>query len=154
VKLQGIGNRLRLGSWRILVVRGSSRTVGGNRQSRAYSSVLFPAVKQAIYDPTPPPPPSPPVPKAATSTSKLIELTQTITRETEKLDRHIKENHLPEPSFDVDAPLNFPKVSDELKKAREEVMGATKELGELVSGPTESVRWMAWDVSSPSLSSS
>jgi hypothetical protein len=109
-------------------------------------------VKQAIYDSILPS--SFPIPRAATSTSKLVELAQTISRETEKLDRHIEENDLPEPSFDVDAPLIFPKVSGELKKAREEVMRATKELRGLVAGPTESVRWMAWDASSPFLSSS
>jgi hypothetical protein len=43
--------------------------------------------------------------------------------------------------------LNFPKLSDKVKKAREEVARATKELGVLVAGPTESMRWTAEDVS-------
>lgn len=67
------------------------------------------------------------------STSNLIELANTIKRETERLDRYIKDSNLPEPSFDVDAPLTFTKLPDELKKAREEVMRATKELGTLVT---------------------
>lgn len=79
------------------------------------------------------------------STSKLIELAATITRETEKLDKYMKEKGLPAPSFEPDALLNFPKLDGEMKKAREEVVRATKELGDLVTGPTESVRWMAWD---------
>ncbi|PMD14262.1 S-adenosyl-L-methionine-dependent methyltransferase [Hyaloscypha hepaticicola] len=80
------------------------------------------------------------------STSNLIELANTIKRETERLDRYIKDSNLPEPSFDVDAPLTFTKLPDELKKAREEVMRATKELGTLVTGATESIRWLAWNV--------
>ncbi|KAK0105630.1 hypothetical protein ONS95_004160 [Cadophora gregata] len=79
------------------------------------------------------------------STSKLIELAATITRETEKLDKYMKEKGLPAPSFEPDAPLNFPKLDAEAKRAREEIVRATKELGDLVTGPTESVRWMAWD---------
>lgn len=83
------------------------------------------------------------------STSKLIELAATITRETEKLDKYMKEKGLPAPSFEPDALLNFPRLDGEAKRAREEVVRATKELGDLVTGPTESVRWMAWDVSFP-----
>lgn len=79
--------------------------------------------------------------------SELIALAATITRETETLDRYLKENGLPHPGFEVDSPLNFPKFPKEIKKARENVLRATRELGDLVAGPSESVRWMAWDVS-------
>jgi hypothetical protein len=81
------------------------------------------------------------------STSSLIALAATITRETEKLDKYLKENGTPTPSFDVDAPMDFPNLPAEIKKAREEVVRATKELGDLVTGPREGLRWMAWDVS-------
>jgi hypothetical protein len=76
----------------------------------------------------------------------MVELAQIITRETEKLDKYLKESGSEQPGFDVDSPANFPKLPAEIKKAREEVMRATKELGDLVTGPTESVRWIAWDV--------
>ncbi|KAL2062467.1 hypothetical protein VTL71DRAFT_6733 [Oculimacula yallundae] len=79
------------------------------------------------------------------SPSKLIELAATITRETEKLDKYIKDNGLPPLSFEVDGLSNFPKLDANMKKAREEVVRATKELGDLVTGPRESLRWLAWD---------
>jgi hypothetical protein len=82
------------------------------------------------------------------STSSLIALAATITKETEKLDKYLKENGLPIPSFEADAPMDFPKLPAEMKKAREEVVRATKELGDLVTGPREGLRWMAWIVSS------
>lgn len=81
------------------------------------------------------------------TTNSLVQLAATITRETEKLDRYIKESGAPAPSFDIDGPLDFPKLPDEIKTAREEIVRATKELGDLVTGPREGVRWMAWDVS-------
>jgi hypothetical protein len=84
-------------------------------------------------------------------TSGLAALAAIITRETEKLDKYIKESGVPVPSFDIDAPLDFPKLPKDIKKAREEVLRATKELGDLVTGPRESIRWMAWDVSTPIL---
>ena len=31
--------------------------------------------------------------------------------------------------------------------AREEIVRASKDLSDLVTGPSESVRWLAWDVS-------
>jgi hypothetical protein len=85
-------------------------------------------------------------PAISTSTSRLIELANTIKRETETLDRYIKDNDLPGPSFDVDAPLTFTRLPDGLKKSREEVMRATKDLGALVTGATDSIRWLDWDV--------
>lgn len=80
-------------------------------------------------------------------TTSLIELAKTITRESEKLERYLKESGSPMPSFDIDGPANFPALPDDIQRAREEVLRATKELEYLVTGPTEKVRWMAWDVS-------
>jgi hypothetical protein len=91
----------------------------------------------------------------ATSPSRLIELAQTITKETEKLDKFLKESGCSTPSFDVDAPMDFPRLPEEIQRARQKVVESTKELGDLVVGPTEGIRWMAWDVSSnckPSIS--
>jgi hypothetical protein len=79
------------------------------------------------------------------STSSMIELAAIITKETEKLEKYLKESGSPTPGFDVNSPANFPKLPEDMKKAREEIMRATTELGDLVTGPTESVRWMAWD---------
>src|SRR5947207_12980438 len=83
----------------------------------------------------------------ASSASSLIELAQTITRGTEKLDKYLIESGSAMPSFDVDAPMDFPSLPEEIQKARLQVIKAAKELGDLVVGPTEGIRWMAWDVS-------
>ena len=85
------------------------------------------------------------------TSSSIVELAAIITQETEKLDSYLKHAGAPAPGFDVDSPLYFPKLPDEIKKAREEIVKATRELGDLVTGPTENLRWMAWDVSFPTL---
>jgi hypothetical protein len=145
-KLPVIGRRLRLRSWSIPFTRSKNSSLeekdGKKYGYMATSKKIHATPYHRPFIPAP-------LPDPATSTSKLIELAQTITRETEKLNRFIKDNGLPDPSFDVDAPLNFPKLPDELQKTREEVVRATQELGELVTGPRERIRWMAWDVSHP-----
>ncbi|KAF4621959.1 hypothetical protein G7Y89_g14385 [Cudoniella acicularis] len=79
------------------------------------------------------------------STSSLVELAAIITRETEKVEKYIKESGSQVPSFEIDGPLDFPRLPEDIKTARLEVMRATKELGDLVTGPREGIRWMAWD---------
>ncbi len=149
VKLRVAGNRLSVGSWSIPFARSpSGANSESKRQSRNFSTAAIPAMKEAEPTTDAVSVKSNHKPTATTSTSRLIELAAIITRETEKLDKYIKESGAPVPSFDVDGPANFPRLGDEVKRAREEVMRATKELGDLVTGPTESVRWMAWDVSS------
>jgi hypothetical protein len=93
------------------------------------------AVKAAVTSPT--------------TTASLVELAKIITRESEKLEKYLKESGSALPSFDIDGPANFPALPDDIKRARDEVMRATKDLEYLVTGPTEKVRWMAWDVSFP-----
>ncbi|KAH6705376.1 O-methyltransferase-domain-containing protein, partial [Leptodontidium sp. MPI-SDFR-AT-0119] len=141
LKTRFTGNRISLSSWSVPFGRSSDcashQTI---QQSRNFGAATIPLPKRASSISSTSRPLS-----TMASTSKLIELAATITRETEKLDRYMKENGLPTPSFEVDAPSNFPKLDGEIKKAREEVVRATKELGDLVTGPTESVRWMAWD---------
>lgn len=84
--------------------------------------------------------------KMKSSTTSMVELAAIIARETEKLEKYLKESGSALPGFDVDSPANFPKLPEDMKKSREEIMRASRELGDLVTGPTESVRWMAWDV--------
>ena len=88
-----------------------------------------------------------PTNSATKSKVNMVELARIITRETEIVDRYLRESGSEQPGFDVDSPANFPKLPADIKKAREEVVRATKELSALVTGPTESIRWMAWDVS-------
>ncbi|KAK7426527.1 Alpha-1,3-mannosyltransferase cmt1 [Neonectria magnoliae] len=80
----------------------------------------------------------------ALSTSRMVELARKITRETEKLDKYMKDNGLPNPGFDVDAPGDFPKLPADIQQSRQEVVYATMELGSLVRGPREHVRWGVW----------
>jgi hypothetical protein len=81
------------------------------------------------------------------TTTSLVELAKIITRESEKLEKYLKESGSPMPGFGIDGPANFPSLPAHIKRSREEVVRATKELEDLVTGPTEKLRWMAWDVS-------
>ena len=87
-----------------------------------------------------------------TATSDLVELASIITRETERLDAYMKKTGLPNLGFDKDSLLKFPHLPDEIKKAREQIVQATQDLGDLVKGPEEKMRWLAWDVSSSDVS--
>jgi len=165
-KIKRSGNRLSIGSWSIPFAPSDSVSKKANRNSiappvavakepeidttseRSVGSVAKPepdikatSERSVANDPE--------IDNAAAkpTTSSMIQLAATITRETEKLDRFIRDSGIPVPSFDVDAPLDFPTLPDDIKTAREEVVRATKELGDLVTGPRESIRWMAWDVS-------
>ncbi|RDA83747.1 hypothetical protein CP532_4991 [Ophiocordyceps camponoti-leonardi (nom. inval.)] len=69
--------------------------------------------------------------------SRLMELAAKITVETEKLDRYVRDNGLPEPGFDVNAPDCFPPLPPELQTSRLEVVCAAQELESLVRGPRE-----------------
>ncbi|KAM5346560.1 hypothetical protein ACJ41O_009565 [Fusarium nematophilum] len=82
---------------------------------------------------------------APPSTSQMIQLAKKITEETEKLDKYLKDNGLPDPGFGVDAPGDFPKLPEDVQKSRQEIVYATRELGFLVRGPRESVRWGVWN---------
>ncbi|KAB8295923.1 hypothetical protein EYC80_008743 [Monilinia laxa] len=78
-------------------------------------------------------------------TSSLVKLAATITRETEKLSAYLKDNGIEEPSFDITSAVAFPKLPEDLRKSREEIIIATKELGDLVTGAEEGLRWLAMD---------
>ncbi|RAL68535.1 hypothetical protein DID88_007262 [Monilinia fructigena] len=93
-----------------------------------------------FFDP-PHPLHSSPVPEPPTSS--LGKLAATITRETEKLSAYLKDNGIEEPSFDVTSAVAFPKLPEDLRKSREEIIIATKELGDLVTGAEEGLRWLA-----------
>lgn len=85
--------------------------------------------------------------------ASLTALASTISTETEKLAKYIKENDLPDPSFAVDGPASFPVPVEntELQSSRMALMRAAEDLSTLALGPVESLRWQAWNVRSPSL---
>ncbi|KAG0650142.1 Chlorophenol O-methyltransferase [Hyphodiscus hymeniophilus] len=157
-KLGVAGNRLSLRSWSI-PFKVSSNGVESKRQSRRFTSTspvgkdspVETASEENVAKANM-------IPQTETtahmiaksqkmkpSTTSMVELAAIITRETTKLEKYLEVNGIPVPGFDVDSPANFPKLPEDMKKAREEIVRASKELGDLVTGPTESVRWMAWD---------
>ncbi|KAI1407788.1 S-adenosyl-L-methionine-dependent methyltransferase [Hypoxylon sp. FL1857] len=81
----------------------------------------------------------------AITPSRMIALAQKISAETEKVEAYFRENGIRTPSFDVDAPGDFPRMPEDISRSRREVIHATQELQDLMVGPRESVRWMAWD---------
>lgn len=85
----------------------------------------------------------------ALSTSNLVTLAAKIAQETEKISSYMKENGLPEPSFNADSAVGFSKLPDALQAARGEVIKATKELSELLTGAEQGLRCLAWDVWTP-----
>lgn len=84
----------------------------------------------------------------APSPNPLIELAATITKNAEKLEHYLKANGLPMPTFEPNAMKDFPGLPEDMQSVRAEVVRATRELSDLVVGPTEMLRWMSWDVSS------
>lgn len=77
-------------------------------------------------------------------TSEMVKLARKIVAEAEKLDKYMKENNLPEPSFDVNAPSDFPKLPPDVHVSRQEIIHSTGKLRDLAVGPRESVRWGIW----------
>lgn len=73
------------------------------------------------------------------STSRISDLAQRIATNTAKIDDYLISQGLPQPSFELDAPLKsiIPENEVELKKARQEVLDDTLELRSLLQGPRE-----------------
>ncbi|KAI5921857.1 S-adenosyl-L-methionine-dependent methyltransferase [Camillea tinctor] len=92
-------------------------------------------------------PPTTPVEPNGSSKSKsaMVVLAQKISTGTEKIEAYFKEKGLPMPGLDVDAPSDFPQLPDDIARCRREVIEATRELRDIMVGPRETVRWMAWD---------
>ena len=81
--------------------------------------------------------------------SRLLELTEIIAVNTKKINEFFKAEGKPDLSFNVDAPGDFPVPNSnaEIQLARRTVVNATQELHDLMVGPREAVRWLAWSVS-------
>ncbi|KAM0256726.1 hypothetical protein ACHAQJ_004793 [Trichoderma viride] len=79
-----------------------------------------------------------------TQEPRMVVLAEIIRAETEKLQAYLKSNGIAQPSFNVDAPDDFPRLPDDIEQSRQQIVFATKELANLVRGPRESVRWNAW----------
>lgn len=87
-----------------------------------------------------------PTGQASSASTNMTELADTISRETARLEKYLRDNGLPMPSFDVDAADDFPRLPDDMQRSRLEIIHATKQLRDLTIGPREGVRWGVWEV--------
>jgi hypothetical protein len=86
----------------------------------------------------------------ANSASRIVELGEIISANTAKVNDFLAESGLPQLTFDVDGPADFPvpSANEDISNARRAVVNATMELHDLMVGPRETLRWLAWSVSS------
>jgi hypothetical protein len=69
-------------------------------------------------------------------TSRIIQLAQSIASNTAFIDGYIRENNLPQPSFEADGPSAFLEdATAETKKAKNNTIEALIELKQLLEGP-------------------
>lgn len=89
--------------------------------------------------------------KAATESSvdQLTILSKAIEEKTRILTDQLRAKGLGAPSYQANGLSDFPlnEVDDEAIKARQDIVALTKELHDLVLGPREWLKTMAWDVS-------
>ena len=71
--------------------------------------------------------------------SKIAELSSVIARNTASVDEYIRSHNLPQPSFDVDGPVDL-KLPEEVEEARVAAIDASQELNDLLRGPIALVR--------------
>ncbi|KAG6010457.1 Alpha-1,3-mannosyltransferase cmt1 [Claviceps maximensis] len=76
--------------------------------------------------------------------SRLIALARKISEEADKLEAYLRDSNSPQPGFDIDAPADFPQLPKDIQHSRQQIVYSTMELGRLVRGPRESVRWGVW----------
>lgn len=85
--------------------------------------------------------------EAAPSRSSLIaQLAETISRESAIVDGYFRENGGAQPGFEEDSLLKYPQLPDEIERARQEVLRASSELKDLMTGPSDVVRLMGYNV--------
>ena len=70
------------------------------------------------------------------STSRIIQLAQTVSDQTAVLDSYLQDNGLPQPSFDEDGPTEaFKDGTPDVQQAKSNVLEAAIELRQLIEGP-------------------
>lgn len=90
----------------------------------------------------------------ARQVSRLVQLSENISRNARLLNAHLIEKRLPQPSFAAAAPPDGIVIAEddpkrlELDLARRELVSATKELHDLALGPADSLRELCFSVSS------
>lgn len=76
----------------------------------------------------------------STMGSKIIQLAQQILSNTEKVSEHLQSHSLPQPSFDINGPLDFDIKIPSVEAARLSAIEASMELQDLLIGPTMILR--------------
>lgn len=73
--------------------------------------------------------------------SRIVELSTSIAKNTAIVDEFCKKTGIPTPSFDVNAPptVNIPPNEAAVTEAKDNIIAATRELGQLMQGPAEIV---------------
>lgn len=86
---------------------------------------------------------------SGTPPSRLTQLSNIIAEKTAIIDAYLVEKGLPQPTFDYDGPAELGPIAREdehIQTARIELIDATKELRDLAIGPSDSLRYLPWDV--------
>lgn len=72
--------------------------------------------------------------------SRIIRLAQLISSKTSVIDDYLQRNNLPQPTFDIDGPLDPIKdATDEIQNAKINVIEAAIELRQLLEGPMKCI---------------
>lgn len=72
------------------------------------------------------------------TSSRILELANSIQTNTSKVDRHFSSRGIPTPSFDVETPLEMD-LPDDIAACRLAILEATDELHLLMLGPVQTV---------------
>lgn len=86
-------------------------------------------------------------PATESSVDRLITLSKDIEEKTRYLTDALRSKGLEAPCYKADGLSDFPLTEIEAVRARQELVALTKELHDLVLGPRESLKNMAWEVS-------
>jgi hypothetical protein len=75
-----------------------------------------------------------------THTTRIQALAQVIASQTAVVDRHLRDNNHPEPSFAADGPIEpLRESTPEVEKAKTSIIEATIELRQLLEGPVKAL---------------
>lgn len=83
------------------------------------------------------------------SPSRLSELSSIIATKTAEIEAYLEAKGLPQPGFGPDDPAELGPIAledEDMQKTRIELIDATRELRDLVVGPSDSIRYLPWEV--------
>lgn len=72
--------------------------------------------------------------------TRIADLAAQIQENTAKVDKYLRSNGLPSPSFDEDGPVDFRIEDEDVQNARETALDASLELHQLLLGPAMCLR--------------